>query len=57
MVEWGDVVAGTLGDHVLVRLEFDDADSEARNIAISAAGRAWDARWDEIKRRLGQFAC
>jgi tRNA threonylcarbamoyladenosine biosynthesis protein TsaE len=57
MVEWGDVVAGSLGDHVLVRLEFDEADNDARNIAISAAGRAWAARWDEIERRLGVFAC
>ena len=57
MVEWGDVVAGSLGDHVLVRLEFDEADSEARSIAIGAAGRAWAARWDEIERRLAGFAC
>ena len=57
MVEWGDVVAGTLGDHVMVRLEFDDADTEARDIEISAAGRAWAARWSEIERRLAAFAC
>ena len=57
MVEWGDVVAGTLGDHVMVRLEFDDTDTEARDIEISAAGRAWAARWAEIERRLGAFAC
>src|SRR6185295_4327966 len=57
MVEWGDVVAGSLGDHVLVRLDFDESDTEARNIAISAAGRAWAARWDEIERRLAGFAC
>ena len=36
LVEWGDVVAGTLGDHVLVRLDFDEADSDARSIAIGA---------------------
>ena len=57
MVEWGDVVAGTLGDHVLVRLEFDESDVEARNIAITAIGRAWAARWDEMERRLAGFAC
>jgi tRNA threonylcarbamoyladenosine biosynthesis protein TsaE len=57
MIEWGDVVAGTLGDHVMVRLEFDDADTEARDIEISAAGRAWAARWSEIERRLAAFAC
>ncbi len=57
MVEWGDVVAGSLGDHIVVRLDFDEADEDARNIVISAAGRAWAARWEEIERRLAAFAC
>ncbi|MEP7048141.1 MAG: tRNA (adenosine(37)-N6)-threonylcarbamoyltransferase complex ATPase subunit type 1 TsaE [Ilumatobacteraceae bacterium] len=57
MVEWGDVVAGTLGDHVLVRLGFDVTDTEARAIEISASGRAWAGRWSEIERRLAGFAC
>ena len=53
LVEWGDVVAGTLGDHVLVRLDFDEADEDARYIVITATGRSWAARWDEIERRTG----
>jgi tRNA threonylcarbamoyladenosine biosynthesis protein TsaE len=57
IVEWGDVVAGSLGDHMVVRLEFDEADEEARQIKISAAGRAWAARWDEIERRLAGYKC
>ncbi len=57
LVEWGDVVAGSLGDHVLVRLEFDESDEDARDIVISATGRSWAARWDEIERRLAAFAC
>lgn len=57
MVEWGDVVAGSLGDHILVRLEFDDADEHARDVEISAAGRTWAARWDELERRLAAFTC
>jgi tRNA threonylcarbamoyladenosine biosynthesis protein TsaE len=57
IVEWGDVVAGSLGDHVLVRLEFDEEDSEAREIVITAVGRSWAARWAEIERRLAAFAC
>ena len=57
LVEWGDVVAGSLGDHVLVRLELDEADEDARDIVISAAGRSWAARWDEIERRLAAFRC
>lgn len=57
MVEWGDVVAGTLGDHVLVRLEFVDDDEDARDIHITASGRSWAARWDELERRLAVFRC
>lgn len=57
MVEWGDVVAGSLGDHVLVRLDFVDDDDDARDIVVTASGRSWAARWDEIERRLGVFRC
>ena len=57
IVEWGDVVAGSLGDHVLVRLDFDEADDGARDIEITATGRTWAARWAEIERRLAVFEC
>jgi tRNA threonylcarbamoyladenosine biosynthesis protein TsaE len=57
IVEWGDVVAGSLGDHVLVRLDFDESDDQARDIVVSAAGKAWAARWDEIVRRMAAYAC
>jgi tRNA threonylcarbamoyladenosine biosynthesis protein TsaE len=57
IVEWGDVVAGSLGEHVLVRLEFDENDDDAREILITASGRTWAARWAEIERRLAVFAC
>jgi tRNA threonylcarbamoyladenosine biosynthesis protein TsaE len=57
IVEWGDVVAGTLGEHLLVRIEFEEADEDARDIVITATGRSWAARWDEIERRLATFAC
>jgi tRNA threonylcarbamoyladenosine biosynthesis protein TsaE len=57
LMEWGDVVAGSLGDHVLVRLEVDEADDDARDIVVSATGRSWAARWAEIERRLADFVC
>jgi tRNA threonylcarbamoyladenosine biosynthesis protein TsaE len=57
IVEWGDVVAGSLGDHVLVRLDFDETDENARLVVITATGRSWAARWDEIERRLAAFRC
>ena len=57
LIEWGDVVAGSLGDHVLVRLELDEANDDARDIVVSATGRSWAARWAEIERRMADFAC
>ena len=57
LIEWGDVVAGSLGDHVLVRLEFDEANDDARDIVVSATGRSWAVRWAEIERRMADFAC
>jgi tRNA threonylcarbamoyladenosine biosynthesis protein TsaE len=57
MVEWGDVVAGSLGDHLLVRIEFDESDEDGRDLVISATGRTWAARWDELTSRLAVFAC
>jgi tRNA threonylcarbamoyladenosine biosynthesis protein TsaE len=57
IVEWGDVVAGTLGEHLLVRIEFEEADDDARGIVVTATGRSWAVRWDEIERRLAAFAC
>jgi len=56
IVEWGDVVAGTLGEHLLVRIEFEEADEDARGIVVTATGRSWAVRWDEIE-RLAAFAC
>lgn len=57
MVEWGDVVAGTLGEHVMVRLEFDGDDDEARLVTISATGKTWAMRWDDLGQRLAAFTC
>ena len=34
LVEWGDVVESTFGDHLLVRLEHIDDDSDARTMTI-----------------------
>lgn len=45
LVEWGDVVAASLGDHLAVRLVHDDADEQARAVTISAQGSRWARRW------------
>jgi tRNA threonylcarbamoyladenosine biosynthesis protein TsaE len=45
LVEWGDVVASTFGDHLVVRLDLVDGDVGARRITISPAGATWARRW------------
>lgn len=59
LVEWGDVVARALGDHLMVRLEQGDLDQpdDLRTITISATGRTWAARWERIEAALEQYAC
>jgi tRNA threonylcarbamoyladenosine biosynthesis protein TsaE len=62
LLEWGDVVAQSLGDHLLVHLVADavddeNADDDARTIALSGTGRAWAARWARLESALATFAC
>lgn len=48
LVEWGDVVESTFGDHLLVRLEPDD-DLDARLITITPHGATWARRWPFVE--------
>jgi tRNA threonylcarbamoyladenosine biosynthesis protein TsaE len=69
LVEWGDVVANSLGDHLLVRLAPADSADEARDgedrdeastrrlITVAAVGRAWAVRWQSLTTALVRFAC
>jgi tRNA threonylcarbamoyladenosine biosynthesis protein TsaE len=45
LVEWGDVVESTFGDHLVVRLAHVDEDVDARVVTIQPIGRTWAARW------------
>lgn len=56
LVEWGDVVARSLGDHLAVHLELDDDDDAARHISVSASGRSWATRWERLEAALERFA-
>jgi tRNA A37 threonylcarbamoyladenosine biosynthesis protein TsaE len=56
LVEWGDVMGQSLGDHLLVRLELVD-DEQARRVAIAATGRAWASRWERVEAAVAGFAC
>lgn len=52
LVEWGDVVARGLGDHLTIRLEADVEDENVRDITVSATGRTWAHRWDRLEAAL-----
>jgi len=60
LLEWGDVVATSLGEHLLVVLEADlDAPDreDFRRIVISGTGRSWAARWERIGAAVASYAC
>ncbi|MDF2732548.1 MAG: putative ATP-binding protein [Desertimonas sp.] len=58
VVEWGDVVAAALGDHLEVRLDLaaePDLESladEPRRVTIKPSGRSWAQRWPTLVERL-----
>lgn len=56
LVEWGDVVARSLGEHLLVRLDHDPDDESVRHITVSGSGRSWAARWERVEAALERFA-
>lgn len=68
LVEWGDVVAGALGEHLVVRLDLPDVDDAAadapdddvepptsRCVTISATGPSWARRWPTMSSRLASL--
>jgi tRNA threonylcarbamoyladenosine biosynthesis protein TsaE len=70
LVEWGDVVDGLFGDHLVVHLEPDvdrdvemdpDADDDladgSRWIALSATGSSWAARWSRLVDACEAYRC
>jgi tRNA threonylcarbamoyladenosine biosynthesis protein TsaE len=57
LVEWGDVVAQSLGDHLFVQLVADPADEYARDITLSGAGRPWAQRWERLSQAVGPYQC
>jgi tRNA threonylcarbamoyladenosine biosynthesis protein TsaE len=56
LLEWGDVVAQSLGDHLLVQLVADLDDDDVRHITISGTGKAWALRWDRLTTALRHLA-
>ncbi len=57
LLEWGDVVAQSLGDHLMVTLLADPDDEDARNVTVSGVGRPWALRWERLAAALGAYTC
>ena len=57
MDEWGDVIAASLGDHLVVRLEPVEGDDEARLIEITPSGASWATRWARLSNGLEEWRC
>ena len=57
LIEWGDVIAGSLGDHLLVQLDAVADEEESRMITIGGIGREWAARWERIAAATRDFTC
>jgi len=57
LVEWGDVVARSLGDHLLVQLDAVDDDEDGRLITLGGIGRAWATRWERVEAATEAFTC
>lgn len=53
LVEWGDVVADSFGDHLEVLLERIDDSDDARRITIRSIGRRWETRWSKLEATVG----
>ena len=51
LVEWGDVVASSLGEHLEIVLSRVD-DDDARLVTIKPIGPRWNARWPRIEAAL-----
>lgn len=57
LLEWGDVVAQSLGEHLLVQLVADLDDDDVRHITLSGTGRSWALRWDRLAAAVEAYAC
>ena len=56
LVEWGDVVESTFGEHLVVRLDLVADDVEARLVTITAVGPTWARRWPALSDATAELA-
>ena len=56
LVEWGDVVAASLGDHLEVRLDTPDVERpDERVVSVRPVGRTWASRWSRLETALAPW--
>ncbi len=58
LVEWGDMAADVLGDHLVVELEADpddDGSLDERAVTVSVEGHGWDQRWERLRTALADW--
>jgi tRNA threonylcarbamoyladenosine biosynthesis protein TsaE len=55
LVEWGDVVEFTFGEHLVVRLDLDGDNLDSRRITITPVGMSWARRWDTLSVALAEY--
>jgi tRNA threonylcarbamoyladenosine biosynthesis protein TsaE len=55
LMEWGDVVAQSLGEQLMVRLQPVLDDELARSLTLTGSGRSWASRWDRLEAALVKF--
>lgn len=53
LVEWGDVLAETFGDHLAILIERTDDSDDARRITIRSVDRRWETRWPKLEAAIG----
>jgi tRNA A37 threonylcarbamoyladenosine biosynthesis protein TsaE len=54
LVEWGDVAASMLGEHLELRLSHSEPD-DSRDIVVRATGRTWAARWERVEAAIAPW--
>ncbi len=69
LVEWGDVVETTFGEHLVVHLERDDEPAglddevdeefgdDIRSIEIAGVGQTWASRWSKVIDAVEAYRC
>src|SRR6478735_4841107 len=69
LVEWGEVVETTFGEHLIVHLEHDDDQADevdgeldgsadhVRSIEIAGVGPTWASRWSRVVAAVEAYRC